>query len=358
VSRYHDNSELEAFLASLDESGSVETDELEALAALAELDEDELAALRAELAERDVDVVESHGDGGGRPPSADAEYLPGAGDALSLFLERVGRHRLLTASEEVALAKRIERGDAAAKERMINANLRLVVSIARRYRKEGMPLLDLIQEGTIGLNRAVEKFDWRRGFKFSTYATWWIRQACQRAVANQSSTIRVPIHVREELRALNRAAAELHETHGREPTRDELAEETGIPLERVTAVLGRAEASVSLNSRVGDDGDAELGDLIADPAAADPLEEAHDLLRDERIRSAVRGLAQPQRTIVECRFGLNGEPPTSLEELAKRFSISRDRVRQIESEALDQLAALLEHVDDATAAPDPPAQAA
>jgi RNA polymerase primary sigma factor len=356
VTTFHHNSELEAFLAAVDEGGSVEVVELETLTAIADLDEDELAALRLELEERDVEVVDSRVDGA-RLPASDEAYLAGVGDTLGLFLERAGRYRLLTASEEVALAKRIERGDAVAKERMINSNLRLVVSIARRYRREGIPLLDLIQEGTIGLNRAVEKFDWRRGFKFSTYATWWIRQACQRAVANQSSTIRVPIHVQEELRALNRAAAMLHETHGREPTRGELAEATGIPVERVTAALDHAEASVSLNSAVGYEGDTELGDLIADPAAADPLEAAHDLLRDERVRCAVGGLAEPQRSIVECRFGLSGEMPTSLDELAKRFSISRDRVRQLEGEALVRLSGLLEHVDDEPAH-DPPAEAA
>ena len=357
MSTFEHNSELEAFLAAVDEGAVVEAAELEALAAIADLDESDVAALRAELAERDVEVVESRDDHGGQAPTSDEAYLTGAGDALSLFMERAGRHRLLTASEEVALAKRIERGDTAAKERMINSNLRLVVSIAKRYQREGMPLLDLIQEGTIGLNRAVEKFDWRRGFKFSTYATWWIRQACQRAVANQSTTIRVPIHVQDELRALNRAAAMLHETRGREPTRDELAEATGIPLDRVTAAFEHADASISLNSRIGDEGDAELGDLIADPTAADPLEEAHDLFRDERIRRAVAELGEPQRSIVECRFGLNGETQASLDVLAKRYSISRDRVRQIESEALHQLARLLENIDD-EAERGPPARAA
>jgi RNA polymerase primary sigma factor len=343
VATFHDNPELEAYLAELEDDGSVEAAELEAITTQGELDEEQLAALRAELEERGVEILESRRNEGELRQVADASPL--VADTLGLFLERASRYRLLSASEEVALAKRIERGERVAKERMINANLRLVVSIARRYQRPGMPLLDLIQEGTIGLNRAVEKFDWRRGFKFSTYATWWIRQACQRAVANQSSTIRVPIHVHDELRTLDRARSLLQERLGRQPTRVELAEATEIPLARVSAVLDRGDASVSLNAAVGADGDAEFGDLIADPAASDPLEDVEAVLRDERVRDAVRELPQPGRSIVEQRFGLAGETPTSIEAIAKRLSISRDRVRELEDEALRRLAVVLAGLD-------------
>ena len=195
-------------------------------------------------------------------------------DSLRQFMNDIGKHALLTAAEEVALAKRIERGDKDAKERMINSNLRLVVSIATRYQGHGVPLGDLIQEGVIGLNRAVEKFDWRRGFKFSTYATWWIRQACQRAISSQSQTIRIPSHVHERRLKLARLAREFELQHGREPTPEELAAASGYTLVHVEEALGAAEASVSLNQTVGSEGDGELGDLLADSEADDPAEEA------------------------------------------------------------------------------------
>src|SRR5206468_2100867 len=207
------------------------------------------------------------------------EELVASADSLQLFLADVGRHKLLTAAEEVALAKRIERGDPVAKRRMIESNLRLVVSIAKGYRGLGVPFLDLIQEGTLGLNRAVEKFDWRRGYKFSTYATWWIRQSVQRAVANHARTIRVPVHVVERQQKLGRAARRLEVELGREATKDELAEATGLPIQHVDEALGAAQASVSLNQTVGADDEGELGDLFADREAADPFDEAEASLR-------------------------------------------------------------------------------
>ena len=209
----------------------------------------------------------------------EADAPVGTADALTLFMNRAGRYPLLTAAEEVALAKRIERGDEAAKERMINSNLRLVISIAKRYQGHGLSLLDLVQDGTIGLNRAVEKFDWRQGFKFSTYATWWIRQACQRAVSNQSTTIRVPVHVHERRVKLSRARNQLEAKLGREPTREELAEAAQLPLNHVEEALDAAAASVSLNQQVGNEADGELGDLFSDPTASDPAEDAADEFR-------------------------------------------------------------------------------
>ena len=262
--------------------------------------------------------------------------LSGSADSLQLFLADVGRHKLLTAAEEVTLAKAIERGDPTAKRRMIESNLRLVVSIAKGYRGLGVPFLDLIQEGTLGLNRAVEKFDWRRGYKFSTYATWWIRQACQRAVANQSATIRVPAHVHERQVKLARARQRLEAKNGISPTDEELAAATGLDLRHVEEALGTVEASVSLNQTVGDDDGGELGDLFADTSATDPAEAAGEAMRRESVRTAVRRLPERERRLLELRFGFDGEP-TSLEAIGKELGLTRERVRQIESRALTRL---------------------
>src|SRR5947207_12684968 len=223
---------IEAFLAETEERGTIEATDLEALALEHDLDEDELGGIRAELEAREVEIVEPEAEESVAVEAVRPE-LTGSTDALTLFMNRAGRYRLLTAADEVALAKRVERGDAAAKELMINSNLRLVISIAKRYQGRDVPLLDLIQEGVIGLNRAVEKFDWRRGYKFSTYATWWIRQACQRAVSNQSATIRVPTHVHERRVKLARVSGQLQAKLGREPTREELAESSGLALQHV-----------------------------------------------------------------------------------------------------------------------------
>jgi RNA polymerase primary sigma factor len=271
-----------------------------------------------------------------------AETL-GSIDALTLFMNRAGRYPLLTAAEEVALAKRVERGDAAAKERMINSNLRLVISIAKRYQGRDLPLLDLVQEGVIGLNRAVEKFDWRRGYKFSTYATWWIRQACQRAVANQSATIRVPVHVHERRVKLWRATSQLQARLGREPTREELAEASGLPLQHVDEALDAAEAPVSLNQSFGSGDDGELGDLFSDPTASDPEEEAAEAFRRSAVRRAVANLPERERLILELRFGFAGET-ASLEAIGKELGIGRERVRQLERQGLARLAEELEGV--------------
>jgi RNA polymerase primary sigma factor len=323
---------IQAFLAVAEERGSVEETALEAFAAEHDLDEEELVALRAELEAREIDVLAPV-----RAGTVEANQGSSSTDALTLFLNRAGRYPLLTAAEEVALAKRIERGDAAAKERMINSNLRLVISIAKRYQGHDVPLLDLVQDGVIGLNRAVEKFDWRRGFKFSTYATWWIRQACQRAISSQSKTIRVPSHVEERRVKLSRARRQLETRLGREPTRHELAEATGLSQAHVDEALDVAEARVSLNQTVGAEDEGELGDLFSDPSADDPAEEAFQSLERLGIRRSVATLPELERRVVELRFGLDGDPQP-LESIGKELGISRERVRQLEADALEQLA--------------------
>ncbi|MDX6517406.1 MAG: polymerase primary sigma factor [Gaiellaceae bacterium] len=270
---------------------------------------------------------------------AETHALTGSADSLQLFLADVGRHKLLTAHEEVILAKAIERGDPVAKRRMIESNLRLVVSIAKGYRGLGVPFLDLIQEGTLGLNRAVEKFDWRRGYKFSTYATWWIRQSVQRAVANHARTIRVPVHVVERQQKLSRAARRLEVELGREATKQELAEATGLPIQHVDEALGAAQASVSLNQTVGADDEGELGDLFADREAADPFDEAEESLRRQGVRRALDALPERERRILELRFGFEGEPWT-LEAIGHELDLTRERVRQLEGQALARLGAL------------------
>jgi RNA polymerase primary sigma factor len=320
---------IQAFLADAEERGSLEESALETFAAEHDLDEEELVALRAELEAREIDVL--------APVRAEAHQGSVSTDALTLFLNRAGRYPLLTAADEVALAKRIERGDAAAKELMINSNLRLVISIAKRYQGHDVPLLDLVQDGVIGLNRAVEKFDWRRGFKFSTYATWWIRQACQRAIAGQSRTIRVPSHVEERRVKLSRARRQLETRLGREPTREELAEATGLSQEHVDEALDVPEARVSLNQTVGAEDEGELGDLFSDPSADDPAEEAFQSLERVGVRRSVASLPEPERRVVELRFGLDGDPQP-LESIGKELGISRERVRQLEAEALAKLA--------------------
>jgi RNA polymerase primary sigma factor len=337
---------LSTFLDGAEDRGVVEEGELEALAFEHDLDEEELDALRAELTVREVEVTTA------AEPAAETTRgpmteIPAGSDSLTLFMNDIGRHRLLTAAEEVELAKKIERGDREAKERMINSNLRLVVSIAKRYRGHGVPFGDLIQEGNIGLNRAVEKFDWRRGFKFSTYATWWIRQACQRAISNHSRTIRVPAHVHERRVKLARVRGRLEAEHGREPTSEELAEATGYELRHVEEALDVVEATVSLNQTVGEDGDGELGDLFADPTASDPVEEAGDTLRTQAVREALAGLPELERRVLELRFGFAGEH-RSLEAIESELGMSRARVRGLERQALARLGTELEGLVDAT----------
>ena len=303
-----------------------------------ELDEEELEALYAELDERRITLS----DDCGRALKHDSTYVNGdlasaTTDSLQLFLNEAGRYSLLTAAEEVELAKRIERGEQQAKDRMINSNLRLVVSIAKKYQGHGLSLLDLIQEGVIGLIRAVEKFDWRRGFKFSTYATWWIRQAVQRGVANKSRMIRIPVHIAERETRIGRAERDLSSKLGRPPTDDEIAVAAKISLKHLAEVRQAARAVTSLDKPLGDENDASIGDLVG--GEQDGVEiEVEVSLTEETLHRALAQLPDREREIVRLRYGLGGEEPKSLDEIGRRLGLTRERVRQIEGQALERLA--------------------
>jgi RNA polymerase primary sigma factor len=261
-------------------------------------------------------------------------------DGLQLFLKGIGKVRLLTAQEEVDLAKRIERGSFEAKQKMVESNLRLVVSIAKHYRHQGLPFLDLIQEGTIGLVRAAEKFDYRRGFKFSTYATWWIRQAVARSLADKARTIRIPVHVVEKLNRIGRAERKLLTGLGREPTADEIAEVTGIEPEEVESIRRSAQAPISLEKPVGDEEQFEFGQLIADERAESPYERAAEILTNEALREALENLSYRERRVIELRYGLGDHNPRTLDEVGRAFNITRERTRQIEHHSLRKLQSL------------------
>jgi len=261
----------------------------------------------------------------------------GTTDGLQLFFKGVGKVRLLSAQEEVDLAKRIERGSFEAKQQMVEANLRLVVSIAKNYRNQGLPFLDLIQEGTIGLVRATEKFDYRRGFKFSTYATWWIRQAVARALADKARTIRIPVHIFERLNQIGRAERKLTTGLGREPTVDEIAEVTGFEPDEVESIKRYAQAPISLEKPVGDEEQSEFGQLIADEHAKSPFERAVETLTRQALREALGNLSYRERRVLELRYGLGTERPCTLDEVGRTFNVTRERIRQIEHQALKKL---------------------
>src|SRR3954469_22151678 len=329
---------IAALIAHGEDEGCVCMSELERLTQELELDDEQVAALYQQIEERGLEMT----DDCCRENAPTATYVNGdlvtaTTDALQLFLNEAGRYKLLTADEEVALAKRIERGDKAAKDLMVNSNLRLVVSIAKKYQGHGLSLLDLIQEGIIGLIRAVEKFDWRRGYKFSTYATWWIRQAVQRGVANKAREIRIPVHIVEREQKIARAERELTPKLGRPPTDDEVAKTAKLPVKQVREVREAARAVTSLDRPLSDS-ETSLGELMAGEEAG-PEEEVTVSLDMEVLRRAVSKLPERERDVVKLRYGLNGDiEPKSLDEIGRRLGITRERVRQIESEALERLA--------------------
>jgi RNA polymerase primary sigma factor len=264
-------------------------------------------------------------------------------DPLQLFLKDISKVSLLTAAQEVELAKRIERGDRRANQEMVEANLRLVVSIAKRYRNRGLPFLDLIQEGTIGLVRAVEKFDHRRGFKFSTYATWWIRQAVVRGLADKARTIRLPVHKVERLNQIRHSERILRADLYRDPTTAEVANEVGLPVAELEQILRNAQTPVSLQTPVvGHEEDCELGHLLADKELPLPEDAAQSVSRTAALANCLDSLDDRQRTVLELRYGLDGGPPRTLDEISVVFSVTRERIRQIEKQSLAKLAALAE----------------
>jgi len=327
-----------------------------------EVTKEQVQELHAYLDEQGIEVVEADGrlaksEAGSVEASAAAAVEPQPDqrkkveldltvepslDSLRLYLRSIGRVHLLTAEQEVLLARRIERGDMRAKQQMIEANLRLVVSIAKSYLGRGLTFLDLIQEGSMGLIRAVEKFDYRRGYKFSTYATWWIRQAVTRAIADKGRTIRIPVHMVEKLNKVVHVERQLVQQLGREPTPDEIARELQSTVREVRDVLRMAQQPISLEKPIGEEDESELGDFVEDQTAESPFELAAERLRRENLRRALAALPEREREVIEMRFGLTGERPYTLEEVGRAFNVTRERIRQIENHTLKKLEALPE----------------
>ena len=319
-------------------AGSLTPEEISTSLGELELDAAQLDDFYRALEELRIDVVDG--------PDAEEEEIPESRevstDSLQLFLKDVGKVELLTAAQEVELAKRIERGDHGAKQQMVEANLRLVVSIAKRYRNQGLPFLALIQEGTIGLVRAAEKFDWRKGYKFSTYATWWIRQAVTRAIADKARTIRIPVHMVEKLNKVVHIERQLVQRLGREPRPEEIADEMECTPREVRDILRMSQQPISLEKPIGEEEDSELGDFVEDQMAESPFELASESLRRENVQRALAALPQREREVIEMRFGLTGGRPRTLEEVGRAFNVTRERIRQIENHTLKKLESLPE----------------
>jgi len=294
------------------------------------------ATSEAHKVEAAAEARQKPGSEAPKKPEIDLTVEPSL-DSLRLYLRSIGRVPLLTAQQEVDLAKRIERGDMVAKTQMVEANLRLVVSIAKGYLGRGLTFLDLIQEGSLGLIRAVEKFDYRRGYKFSTYATWWIRQAVTRAIADKGRTIRIPVHMVEKLNKVVHVERQLVQSLGREPTPEEIASELECTPREVRDILRMSQQPISLEKPIGEEDESELGDFVEDQTAESPFEIASENLRKENVHRALAALPQREREVIEMRFGLTGGRPRTLEEVGRAFNVTRERIRQIESKAMRKL---------------------
>jgi RNA polymerase primary sigma factor len=333
---------IETLLERGEEDGCIELSELAEATQELELTEEDAQALHDQLEARGVQISDDCARRTPEPAHYDNEELAViTGDTLQLFLRDVRRYPLLTAAEEVELAKRIERGDLAAKERMVNANLRLVVSLAKRYQGHELSLLDLIQEGILGLIRAAEKFDWRRGYKFSTYATFWIRQAIQRGLANQGRTIRIPVHIGQRERKIARVERELAARLERPPTDEEVAEAADISVAELEETRAVTRTVTSLERPVGEEGETQLGELLPSHER-EPVEEVEIGLREEAVHSALRRLPDQEREVIKLRYGVGGDDPTPLREAGRRLGLSPERVRRIEHKALERLASTRE----------------
>jgi RNA polymerase primary sigma factor len=341
VSDLMETDDAKALLEAGRENGQLNADDIAVALDELDLDAAQIDDFYHALEELHIEVVTGQEDDEEAPAEEPREVST---DALQLFLKDIGKVDLLTAAQEVELAKRIERGDHSAKQEMVEANLRLVVSIAKKYRNQGLPFLDLIQEGTIGLVRAAEKFDYRKGFKFSTYATWWIRQAVARALADKARTIRMPVHVVEKLNKIVRAERKLRAELGREPTSAEIGKDLDLSADEVEHIRRSAQTPVSLEKPVGDEDESEFGHFITDENLPLPDEEAEITMRKETLRKILGTLSSRERQVLELRYGLDGQHPRTLDEVGRTFNVTRERIRQIENQSLKKLRALADAV--------------